>query len=223
MTPEELCAALHKLLDRLALRNRPGPDLPENGLYFFYEEGEISAHAGLPRIVRVGNHPASQNGLVGRLRNHYSGNKNSSVFRKFLGGAIMRRGDPNRSCLRPAHGKGHWEKQDAKTCQGCRPIETEVSRLLRERFRFRCVEIAEKGERNSFEAKLIAALSRCSECRPSSARLGHYAYSDMVRRSGLWNSRQVDSPLLLNAEDLERLEALVEQTAAGTGTQPLRR
>jgi len=68
----------------------PKSTLPRNGLYFFYEDGEISAHTGKPRIVRVGNHPRSQDRLITRLREHYGEidypeKKNGSVFRTLLG------------------------------------------------------------------------------------------------------------------------------------------
>jgi len=119
----------------------PDNTLPDNGLYFFYEEGETNGHDGSPRIVRVGNHPRSQNNLVNRLKQHYRHNKNGSVFRKYLGGALMRRLDPNNPCLRPAPGKGHWEKQDTKACPECKPFEMEVTRLLLKKFRFCCVKI----------------------------------------------------------------------------------
>ncbi|HXH21427.1 MAG TPA: hypothetical protein VNN10_05315 [Dehalococcoidia bacterium] len=212
MTSEQLCAALHTLLDALPMHHAPGPGLPDNGLYFFYEDGEVSDHTGLPRVVRVGNHPRSQNGLVSRLRLHYSGTKNSSVFRRLLGGALMRRADPDHPCLQPAPGKGHWEKQSANTCVRCRPTEAEVSRLLREKFRFRCVRIDDMRERNDFEARLIACLSQCPRCHPSAAWLGQYAYSQTVRDSGLWNSQYVRARREFGERDLKRIEVLVKQS-----------
>jgi hypothetical protein len=48
----------------------------------------------LERIVRVGTH-REQDNLQRRLRYHYSGNKNGSVFRKHIGGAILAQADPN--------------------------------------------------------------------------------------------------------------------------------
>ena len=89
---------------------------------------ESAQHAPAGRIVRVGNHPRSDGTLVRRLRQHYKGHKNGSVFRKFLGGALMRSEDPSHPCLAPAPGKGHWEKQDEKTCHRCQPVEQSVSR-----------------------------------------------------------------------------------------------
>ena len=145
---------------------------------------------------------------MNRLRMHYSGNKNSSVFRKFLGGALLRRANPNDPCLSPAPGKGHWEKQDEKTCPQCRPTEGRVSELLQRRFRFRCVRVPNMAQRNELEALLVATLSACAVCRPSSSWLGQYAYSAKVRASGLWNSQYVGGATI-GPTDLRRFQALV--------------
>ena len=146
-------------------------------------------------------------GLVRRLRNHYSGRKNGSVFRKLLGGALIRRRDPDSPCLLPAPGRGHWELQDAKTCERCRSLEEEVSQLLRSSFRFRCVEVVDQAERNELESVLIATIAACPVCGPSATWLGYHAYSDKARSSGLWNSRDVGGPTI-TAHQLERFRSL---------------
>lgn len=211
-TSQELCAQIHRLIDLLPIFNDPS-DVPfNNGLYFFYEKGEISAHSLNGRIVRVGNH-RSQNRLKERLRLHYSSNKNSSVFRKFLGGAILRKTDPNHPCLFPGPGQGHWEKQDMPTCERCKTIENEVSKMLRSNFWFRCVEITNKNLRNSLEKKLIATISLCQVCKPSNNWLGKFAYSEKVRNSGLWNSDYIfDHSLKMTTTDLEMLKELIVST-----------
>ena len=195
-THQKACEAIHEALLSKPLLTSPGQVPFADGLYFFYEEGEPCNHGSEGRIVRVGNHPRSQGGLVNRLRMHYSGNKNSSVFRKFLGGALLRKGNPNDPCLLPGPGKGHWEKQDAKTCSCCGPTEARVSDLLRQRFAFRCVWIPDKNERNELEALLVATLATCALCQPSSSWLGQHAYSEKVRASGLWNSQYVGDPTI---------------------------
>ena len=212
-TAEELCRQIHQMLESLPVLKDVSSIPFESGLYFFYEDGETSAHGQSGRIVRIGNHPRSQNTLKRRLRMHYSGNKNSSAFRKLLGGAILRSRDPKHPCLQPAPGQGHWEKQEMPTCEKCRPIEAEVSQMLRTRFRFRCVEVKAIDERNSLEKKLIATISLCHVCKPTGDWLGGYAYSTKVRESGLWNSDNVfDKRLLLDGLDLDRLQELVSST-----------
>ena len=204
---KEACRQIHSALVELPLLVSPA-DVPfGDGLYFFYEDGETSEHAPDGRVVRVGNHPHSDGSLRKRLAQHFSGRKNGSVFRKFLGGALLRRRDPDCPCLAPAPGKGHWELQDAKTCPRCQPLEADVSALLRTSFRFRCVMIEDRPERNELEELLIATLDACPVCRASPSWLGHYAYSDKVKTSGLWNSRGVGGPAI-SRHQLERFQNL---------------
>ncbi len=211
-SPVDACARIHSALETLPAHHGLSSDIPGDGLYFFYESGERNGHTGGPRIVRVGNHPHSAGGLQNRLRNHYSGTKNGSVFRKSLGGALMRRENPDNPCLAPAPGKGHWEKQDAKRCERCRQVEQRVSRILQERFWFRCVAIVEREERNRMEEGLIASLAACPCCDASASWLGQLAYSAAVRQSGLWNSDYVSGSSGLSAAELRRFETLVETT-----------
>lgn len=129
----------------------------------------------------------------------------------------MRRTQADHPCLRPGPGQGHWEKQDAPTCELCRPYEGHVSELLRESFSFRTLWAPDAWERNDLEQQLIATLSLCEVCRPSDAWLGQFAYSDVVRRSGLWNVRYIfDVARIIGPAGLQRLERLVERSLAYT-------
>ncbi len=214
LPPGEACQQIHELIDLLPPYRDPGQVPFTNGLYFFYQNGEISEHAPGGRIVRVGNHPRTQNRLRARLENHYSGSKNGSVFRKLLRGALLRRADADHPCLRPGPGKGHWEKQDEQPCPECLPMEREVTRLLRGEFWFRCVEIRDLPLRNRLEGELIATLSLCRACTPSEQWLGRYAYNENVRRSGLWNSNYVfDRSALITERDIA---CLASSTAVST-------
>lgn len=211
---EHLCEQLNKLLNALPAFTEPSRVPFNNGLYFFYEKGETSRHTPDGRIVRVGNHPRSQDSLKRRLRMHYSGSKNGSVFRKFLGGAILRRMDPNSPCLQPRPGQGHWEKQDMRACEDCKPIERQVSQLLKSSFWFRCIEIEKRDLRNTLEKKLIATISLCPICKPSNNWLGKFAYSDNVRNSGLWNSDYVfDQQETLDNSEFEKLVEIIDRTS----------
>jgi hypothetical protein len=212
-TPERLCERLNKLLNLLPPFKEPSRVPFNNGLYFFYEKGEISRHAPDGRIVRIGNHPRSQDSLKRRLRMHYSGGKNGSVFRKFLGGAIMRRMNPNSLCLQPHPGQGHWEKQDMHACENCKPVENQVQQILKTNFWFRCIEIREQELRNTVEKKLIATVSLCPVCKPSEGWLGKFAYSDNVQKSGLWNSDYVFDKKILDESEIKRLAEIIEHTA----------
>jgi len=217
------CEMIHRILEGLPEHSSPKSTLPRNGLYFFYEDGEICAHTGKPRIIRVGNHPRSQNRLITRLREHYGQmdypeKKNGSILRRLLGGAILRRRDPNHPCLLPSPGEGHWEKQGGKTCELCRPLENEVTELLKTSFRFRCIEIIPMYQRNEMERKLIATLARCHECSPSENWLGRWAYNEKVRRSGMWNSEYVDDEYEMTITDLEEMERNVKKLRTPSAT-----
>jgi len=212
-TSDELCAEIHRLLDFLPTFKEPHEVPFTNGLYFFYEKGEVSPHSWKGCIVRVGNHSRSQNRLKERLGLHYSRNKNSSAFRKLVGGAILRRISLSHLYLLPGPGQGHWEKQDMPTCEKCKPIEIEVSKLLRSNFWFRCIQIKDKSLRKTLEKKLIATISLCPICQPSDSWLGRLAYSERVRCSGLWNINHVfDEKLKLKAAEIRTLKELVALT-----------
>lgn len=211
------CARIHAALITLPSWTQPASVPFTNGLYFFYERGERSQHAPGGRIVRIGNHPLAQGRLVGRLSDHYNprpGAKNFSVFRRYLGGALLRRYDPSSPCLQPAPGQGHWEKQGGKTCSLCADIEQAVSELISSAFTFRCVRIEDGAERNDFEKRLIATVAACPECRPSDGWLGRHAYPQPVRASGLWNVQHVgEQPA--TGQQLRRFDELVGMTLPG--------
>ena len=186
------CSRIHTALAAQPLWSHPAHVPFTNGLYFFYERGEQSRHAPQGRVVRIGNHPRVQDRLFARLGEHYGASgKNGSVFRRYLGGALLRRQDPDHPCLRPAPGRGHWEQQDARPCPSCAPVELQVSELLRDVFTFQCIRIDDMDERNEFERWLIATLAACPDCGPSPGWLGNYAYPQPVRLSGLWNVQHV--------------------------------
>src|SRR5205823_5296525 len=145
------------------------------------------------------------------------GAKNFSVFRRYLGGALMRRRDADDPCLSPAPGLGHWEKQDARPCPSCARVESQVSELLSSAFTFRCVRMDDPTERNNFEEWLIATVAACPVCRASDDWLGHHAYPPTVRGSGLWNVQYVRGPLIAD-QQLRRFQELVRMTLTSTGS-----
>lgn len=218
--PLQACGRMHELIRRLEPFTSPASVTAKDGLYFFYEQGETSDDAPDGRIVRVGNHPRAEGGLRTRLDNHYRrsvGAKNGSVFRRYIGGALLRRDDPQSPCLLPAPGMGHWERQHEPACPRCAPYESRVTEYIVQAVRFRVLPITNREERNRFEARLVATIAACEICRPSAAWLGRFAYSEKVRESGLWNSEFVGGEPL-TAEDLSRLELLVD-AAVGSGSK----
>lgn len=199
----QVYTSIHEIIEPLPLYRYPlsKRDLPDNGLYFFYEEGE-SFHAddqARDRIARVGTH-REQDRLPDRISIHFHGDKNSSVFRRHLGGAIIRRKNPSDPRLQ------QWLEQDTPTFAN---IEEKVSRELQEHFSFRCMKVEDRNERIELEERLIATLAKCSTYHPSHNWLGLFAISEKIRESGMWNEQHVDSERYIRPEDLSRLEELV--------------
>lgn len=208
-TGDESYIRIHKIVESLPIYRYPVSKeiLPENGVYFFYEEGEkIQVDPQVKnRIVRVGTH-REQGRFPSRVFNHFGGNKNSSVFRKHLGGVIIRKKNPNDPSLK------QWLKQDTRTF---RDVEDEVEKELQEHFSFRCIRVDNRNERLELEERLIATLAK-SPCRPSPNWLGHFAVSDKIRMSGMWNEQHVDSTKRIQPEHLSKLEELVSQSMSAS-------
>jgi hypothetical protein len=224
----ELCKWLHGQLEQL-----PPPikfpftleQLPENGVYFFYERGEIWGHGeNKPRIVRVGTH---RNGnFKSRISEHYCLDESKmdfdkahpkpsdrSIFRKNIGRALLKRDNDDYLQI--------WEidfiKSKNRKLFGDRrntikekTIESTITKILRERFSFRFIIIDNLTERmgsKGLESSLIGTLSHCKLCKPSEKWLGNYSPKQQIRNSGLWlvqhlkanGIKEKDKEVILNA------------------------
>jgi hypothetical protein len=220
LDPATACARIHAALAALPPWSHPASVPFNNGLYFFYEQGEYSPHGLDGRIVRIGNHPRAQDRLVGRLEDHFNsrpGAKNFSVFRRYLGGALLRRSDANSPCLQPAPGQGHWEKQDDRPCPSCEGMESAVGAVLSSAFTFRCIRVEDRPERNNFEKWLIATVAACPVCRSSTDWLGRNAHPYHVRNNGLWNVQYIGRQTATE-QQLRRFEELIDMTLQATGS-----
>ena len=68
-------------------------------------------------------------------------------------------------------------------------IEKEVTRILRETFSFRFIEVADQSYRmgtEGLERALIGTLASCARCGPSTEWLGNFSPKTQIRDSGLW-------------------------------------
>src|SRR5215210_7327380 len=109
------CKWLHESLEALPLTRYPfdiDKQLPDNGIYFFYEDGEIWGHSNVedvtnnndnkPRIVRIGTH--KDGNFKSRISEHFllseskmnitskiSAPHDRSIFRKNIGRALIER------------------------------------------------------------------------------------------------------------------------------------
>ena len=156
-------------------------DLPQDGLYFFYEKGEV-CFDGSSRIVRIGTHK-KQGRLPGRLRDHYRSNRYGSVFRWHLGRAMLRAKAADIQEINT------WEIKKGPKMPA---VEKDVNLWLQEKFLFCCLPVPIESDRLALEAWLIATLSACNNCHPTSHWVGYYSPEETIRLSGLWNVDHVN-------------------------------
>lgn len=190
----EICAGLHHIFHDLPHHHFPfnSDRIPLNGIYILFEEGE-TAH-GVDRIVRIGIHTGDDK-LPGRLKEHFiKENKDRSIFRKNIGRAILNRAnDPFLE---------QWEydlmSRAARDRFGAlvdmdrqKQVEKQVTEMLRTRFRFVVFPVAGKENRKLLESRLIATVSRCSECGASPNWFGRFSPKQKIRESGLWQEMEL--------------------------------
>lgn len=170
-------------------------DLPRNGIYFFYEEGEGE------RIVRVGTHKGNAR-FYDAIRTHYGTRQSfrawrrTSEFRYHLGAALLNRDQDPRIA--------EWLDRKGERM---RDVEAEVTELLHKTFTFRALSVDDLHERLALERALIGVLS----ATPTMGEewLGLHAVNPVIRKSGLWN---VDHIGATDPIDLARLRKLIEQS-----------
>ncbi len=205
-TMRDVVAGLYDLIQHLPKRDWrvASGELPRNGIYLFFERGEMVEVGGrtCERIVRVGTHKKDGR-FRSRIRDHYGpysslgGSRKGSVFRKHLGGALLRRTDLEDVRL------DNWLARVGEFPE----VEAEVSRVLRDDFSFVCFPVENEEERLGLESRLIGLLAQYPTGMPSGAWLGRHAKDGTIRQSGLWNVREVDAdPLTVDL--LERIRVL---------------
>jgi hypothetical protein len=165
----EKCSWLHNQLESVPLIRFPFnvKALPSNGIYFFYEEGEIIDHGnGLkPRIVRIGTH--RENNFQSRIAEHFLLNESKmnftianpkpsdrSIFRKNIGRALLNK---NNDYYLKIWNIDYTSKENRlkrnlmRYIEKERQIESEITHVLRERFSFRYIVLG--GQEKRMESK----------------------------------------------------------------------
>lgn len=178
--------------------------LPMNGIYFFYEKGEVWGHGGnKPRIVRVGTH--KEGNFRSRIREHYLLDESQmnldinkpkpsdrSIFRKNIGRALLNRDKDDYLRIwnidfTPRKNKesfGHL-RDIAKE----KRIELMITEILRENFSFRFIAINSNVKRigsKGLESAIIGTIAKCQLCKPTDQWLGKHSPVQKIRESGLW-------------------------------------
>ena len=202
----EVCKWLHEQLEQLPHIKFPFKleQLPENGIYFFYEKDEIWGHGGdNPRIVRIGTH--KQGNFRSRIKDHFLLDESKmnfdrdnpkpsdrSIFRKNIGRALLNRDRDNYlqiweidfTIRENRESLGHKRDIDKE-----KRIESTITRILRKRFSFRFIATESQIERmgsKGLESSLIGTVANCKLCKPSDKWLGSYSPKIQIKESGLW-------------------------------------
>jgi hypothetical protein len=183
-----------------------GMNWPQRGVYFFFENGEDRNQSGVGlRIVRIGTHALTEHShttLWHRLKQHKGndkdggGNHRGSIFRSHVGSGLIQK-DNWAGEIQKTWGVGQNAPREIKLLE--KPLEQSVSRYIR-LMPFLWLEVNDEPGPNSLrgyiEGNSIALLSNYNSAidpidSPSSTWLGHWAKSEKVRKSGLWNSDHV--------------------------------
>jgi len=184
------CALLHQMVRGLP-RMKVGfnaASIPENGIYFLFEEGEF-AHGG-GRIVRIGTHTGRGN-LPKRIFEHlYTPNKDRSIFRKHIGRCLLRRDDNPfmkfwEIDLTKKADRERFAHQIDVSEQNL--VEMAVTDYMSTAFSFSIIHVEEKRDRLDLEGRLISTICQCDECHASPKWLGKWHANTHISMSGLWN------------------------------------
>ncbi|RLI43955.1 hypothetical protein DRO69_08490 [Candidatus Bathyarchaeota archaeon] len=172
--------------------NEPNLFLPLNGIYFFFERGQkiMIGDREFDRIVRIGINEKPNN-FRKRIRGHYKGNIEGSVFRENVGWALLERANKKPKIVYRT--KKNYKKQNSGG-----PIEDLINRYFSKAFTFKVFAI-DYQKLAIYERTLIAAFSIYYQYKIWNGEmtlkdwLGYYSYSrkDKIKRSGLWNSEGV--------------------------------
>jgi len=199
----ELCNQLHLLVrDGKRFDFSTGYDaIPLNGICIMFEKGEF-AHAG-DRIVNIGTHTGN-NQLKSRIDQHFENeNKNRSIFRKNIGRCFLNRA--NRHYL-PTWELDTTSRRKKELYSNLIDkeleieIERQISQYIQTNISFCLLDIPSKENRLYYKARLIGTVSCCSDCMATSNWLGNFSPIEKIKKSGLWQVKELYSKVLSTDE-----------------------
>jgi hypothetical protein len=197
-------------------------NLPEKGIYFLFEKGELRSTSGRGlRIVRVGAQaimPFSRSSMQNRLLSHrgndedLGGKHRRSVLRKLIGRAVMKRDKISIPT---------WEKR-VQPHPKEKQVEEKISKYVRDNFKFLYLDVDSDPEswrmRKYFKKNLLSLLGNFKKEEfidpPSKKWLGNQlsGKDEKVAASGLWNAMHVKRKY--EPEFLDKLEKYVNAMKA---------
>lgn len=228
----EPCKWLHEQLEQLPLISFPFKLelLPRNGIYFFYEQGEVWGHGGDdPRTVRIGTHKYGN--FRKRIAEHYLLDvskldfarnmpkpSDRSIFRKNIGRALLNRREDDYLKVWDVDfivKKNREKFRHLRDMKKEKETELEISRILRRKFSFRFVELDHQAVRmgkKGLESSLIGTIARCNLCKPTGDWLGKHSPKKKIRESGLWLVQHLKANSI-GRTDRETMLDAIERTA----------
>jgi hypothetical protein len=228
----EMCRWIHHNLEKLPITKFPFDlnELPKNGIYFFYEEGEDVDHGyGLrSRIVRIGSH--KEGNFRTRIAEHFLLNESKmnfssldpkpadrSIFRKNIGRTLLSKNKDEYLEIwnidftsRDARMEKGYQRDMVKE----RKIESQVTNILREMFYFRFIVLDGQIKRigsKGLESKLIGTVANCPICKHTDNWLGIHSPIPKIRDGKLWLSQYLDTPEI-SLEDKQILSQVISNT-----------
>ncbi len=186
----DVCMLVHKRLDTLPMFKFPFPDdlLPDNGIYFFYEQGEYWGHGGtMERIVHVGAHRGGK--LADDILRHFVEEKPGMHLTKNFYSAMMN--SKERTEKIPKSGRS-------------------LLNTIRKKFSFRFVVFDSAVGSRKIEDHLATALSECLYCSPSRDWIGNNSSNPKIRDSGIWKVPK--EPKSMTKREIELFNSSIEKT-----------
>ena len=220
----EECSWFHEQLAILPLYKFPFnlKELPNNGIYFFYERNEDAMHIQAdqtnlkklsPRIVRIGTH--KQGNFRSRISEHFLLNESRmnfskstskpsdrSIFRKNIGRALLNKYNDHyleiwdKDFTSKSNRLLMFSKRDIKKEK---EIELNVTENIRQNFTFKFIELEEEKNRigsAGLESRLIGTVSKCKFCGPTDQWLGKFSPHPKIRDGKLWLTQHLESPVI---------------------------
>ena len=194
-------------------------NIPNQGVYFFFDQIETRENSSDLRVVRVGTHAIHANSkatIKQRLSQHKGpeklfGSHRASVFRKLVGYALK-----NRDHLQQNQWGIPGEKSNKIVREREKELEKDVSIYLRN-LSFTILEIegeaCKNNDRAYIERNTIALLSNYNRDKidpPSANWLGSFTKKEKIVNSGLWNSYHVDTSTV-DAEYFNKLHCFIDK------------
>lgn len=232
------CEWLHRQLETIPLCKYPFSleELPQNGIYFFYEDGEVWGHdSGHQRIVRIGTH--RNNNFRSRISSHFLLNerkmnfnqmkpapKDRSIFRKNIGRALLNKEEDAYLTIWNIDFTPRIAREESGHMRNIpkeKMIESEVTKLLRNQFSFRFIIVDSQLERmgsSGLESSLIGTVAQCKLCGPSSNWLGSHSPKIEIAESGLWLSQHLNADAI-NENDKIAISNAIEKTKEWVGSR----